>query len=427
VTEALLPALHDGATITNVTSELGALANLSDLRRRQLTDPGLTRQRLASLMEECVATAARAWGTDAYGVSKAALNALTRILVRELAPRRIRVNATCPGWPDVPGRARLGDGRCVTVVRPLVHAWSRHACLDWAALETRRVGGTLTLREVCGDTRRDHPPIIYSESRETTMRGKRIRDKLRAGRPVFTTVLRFHAPRLVEMLARSGADQIFLDAEHGPLSEAECEEMVRAADLYDVPVVIRVPVNTPHVILRYLDIGTSAIMVPHVTTRADAECAVRAVKYPPEGTRSFAPGRGAELLHLGPAEYVRRANDETVVYALFEDVAGIDEIEAICRVPGIDGMAVGVYDLAASMGHPGEPWRDNVQAVVERVLQTCRRSRMPFGTVPRDRADLGRQIERGCQLITVATIEWGIQATRDTVAELSALGARSGA
>jgi 4-hydroxy-2-oxoheptanedioate aldolase len=259
------------------------------------------------------------------------------------------------------------------------------------------------------------------------MRGKRIRDKLRAGRPVFTTVLKFHAPRLVEMLARSGADQIFLDAEHGPLSEAECEEMVRAADLYDVPVAIRVPVNTPHVILRYLDIGTSAIMVPHVTTRADAERAVQAVKYSPEGTRSFAPGRGAELLHLGPAEYVRRANDETVVYALFEDVAGIDEIEAICRVPGIDGMAVGVYDLAASMGHPGEPWRDDVQAVVERVLQTCRRSRMPFGTVPRDRADLARQIERGCQLITVATIEWGIQATRDTVVELSALGARSGA
>jgi 2-keto-3-deoxy-L-rhamnonate aldolase RhmA len=85
-------------------------------------------------------------------------------------------------------------------------------------------------------------------------------------------------------------------------------------------------------------------------------------------------------------------------------------------------VAVGAYDLAASMGHPGEPWRDDVQAVVERVRETCRRHRMPFGTVPRDRADLRRQIERGCQLITVSTLEWGIQATRDVVAELS--GAR---
>jgi 4-hydroxy-2-oxoheptanedioate aldolase len=253
------------------------------------------------------------------------------------------------------------------------------------------------------------------------MRGKRIKEKLRAGRPVFTTGLRFHAPRLVEMLARSGADQIFLDAEHGPLSEGECEEMVRAADLHDAPVVIRVPVNAPEVILRYLDIGTSAIMVPHVTTRADAERAVRAVKYPPEGARSFAPGRGGDALGLGPAEYVRRANEETVVYALFEDVSGIDEIEAICRVPGVDGLAVGAYDLAASMGHAGDPWRDEVQAVVDRVRETCRRARMPFGTVPRDRADLGRQIRQGCQLITVATLDWGIQATRDAVAELSAL------
>jgi 4-hydroxy-2-oxoheptanedioate aldolase len=251
------------------------------------------------------------------------------------------------------------------------------------------------------------------------MRGARIKAKLRAGQPVFTTGLRFHAPRLVEMLARSGVDQVFLDAEHGPLSPLECEEMVRAADLHDLPVSIRVPVNSPEVILRYLDIGTSTIVVPHVTSREDAERAVMAVKYPPEGRRSFAPGRGSELFGLSPAEYVRRANEETVVVALFEDVAGLDAVGAICRVPGVDALAVGAYDLAASMGFPGEPWRDEVQAVVERLLQECRRARMPFGTVPRDRADLQRQIERGCQLITVATLEWGIEAARGAVRELS--------
>ena len=251
------------------------------------------------------------------------------------------------------------------------------------------------------------------------MRGKRIKEKMRAGRPVFTTALAFYAPRLVEMLARSGADQIFLDAEHGPLSERECEDMVRAADLYDIPVSIRVPVNEPHVILRYLDIGTSSIMVPHVTTRADAERAVRAVKYPPEGERGFAPGRGAELFGLGPVDYMRRANEETVVLALFEDIAGVDEIEAVCHVEGVDGLFVGAFDLASSMGHPGQPWHAEVQAIVGRVRETCRANGMPFGTVPRDRADLRTQIEQGCQLISLGTLQWGIEATRDVVEELS--------
>lgn len=106
VTEALLRFLNDGATITNVTSGLGALARLSPRGRRELGDPALTRERLAALMEDCAGTGAQGWGADAYGVSKAGLNALTRILARDLAPRRIRVNATCPGWvrTDMGGR-----------------------------------------------------------------------------------------------------------------------------------------------------------------------------------------------------------------------------------------------------------------------------------------------------------------------------------
>lgn len=106
VTLAMLPLLRDGATITNVTSGLGALANLDDTHRRLLASPTLTRDQLVAALHELVRAGGTGWGTDAYGVSKAAVNALTRLLAAELAPRQIRVNATCPGWvrTDMGGR-----------------------------------------------------------------------------------------------------------------------------------------------------------------------------------------------------------------------------------------------------------------------------------------------------------------------------------
>jgi carbonyl reductase 1 len=106
VTDGLAALLRDGATITNVTSGLGELANLAPAKRALLADAALDRDALTAHVQDFVRSGGKGWGTDAYGVAKAALNALTRVLARELAPRGIRVNATCPGWvrTDMGGR-----------------------------------------------------------------------------------------------------------------------------------------------------------------------------------------------------------------------------------------------------------------------------------------------------------------------------------
>src|SRR6185369_12607097 len=117
--------------------------------------------------------------------------------------------------------------------------------------------------------------------------------KLKAGQPVFGVQVDTDWPELVEVLGHLGYDWVFLDAEHGPLSEAAVVGLVRAAESAGITPVVRVPRNEPETILRYLETGVAGIVVPQVNSGDEARRIVQAVKYPPVGARGIGASRAS--------------------------------------------------------------------------------------------------------------------------------------
>lgn len=196
------------------------------------------------------------------------------------------------------------------------------------------------------------------------------RTRLSSGSVIIGVFVSFPSPQLVELCGLAGADYVVIDAEHGPIDVLAAEEMVRAAEVRGVTPIVRVPSHDPGVILRYLDAGAHGIMAPRVNSAAAAKDVVAAVKYGPLGSRGLGPGRASGY---GPAgrgglpqgDYVRHANEQTLIIAQLEHIDAKAELAEILSTPGIDAFEIGTSDLSASMGFPGENEHPEVQAVAK--------------------------------------------------------------
>jgi 4-hydroxy-2-oxoheptanedioate aldolase len=157
-----------------------------------------------------------------------------------------------------------------------------------------------------------------------------------------------------EVMARQGFDALVVDMQHGTTDMATALPMLQAVSQTDTVPVVRVPWNDPATIMKALDYGAYAVIVPLVNTAADAALAVSACRYPPVGIRSAGPVRA---IHYGGADYVAKANDEIVIMAMIETKEGLANIDAICATPGLDCVYIGPADLSFALGLP--PKGDN--------------------------------------------------------------------
>ena len=199
------------------------------------------------------------------------------------------------------------------------------------------------------------------------MKSNRMKEKLRAGEPVFGVSVMIPSPQIVEMVGAAGFDWVLLDCEHGTLTHESVELMAMAAEACGITAIARPATRSPEHILQVLDRGVMGVQVPHVNTAEDARRVVAAVKYHPLGQRGLAAGTRAAAYdaHGTLADYVKAANDATLIAIQLEDEAAIRNIDELLKVDDIDVFFIGPSDLSQSMGHPGNPKAPAVAAAIE--------------------------------------------------------------
>ncbi len=179
------------------------------------------------------------------------------------------------------------------------------------------------------------------------MRPNRVKKAMREGKLALGTYVSLADPQIVEIIGLAGFDAAFIDMEHTTFDLALITEMIRAADLAGVTSVIRVPDNDEKLILRLLDAGAEGIIIPHVDGLEGAKKAVNAVRYAPLGHRGGAGGtRATRFGTVSWEEHIQQSNEEILLSAMTEDEKGINDIEKIAALDGVDIVSIGPTDFS---------------------------------------------------------------------------------
>ena len=224
-----------------------------------------------------------------------------------------------------------------------------------------------------------------------------LKEKLQKGQVVIGTGVGVGHPDVTEILSRLGFDWLFIDGEHTPLSLETMQMLLQAMNGTDCTPILRSQWNDMVIIKRMLDIGAHGIIVPMVNTKEEAEYAVRACKYPPQGLRGCAPRR----IGLFDPDYIKTANDEILVIVQIETQTAVSNIDDILSVKGVDACCVGPQDLSISFGFQCPQW-DNPQYMesFDKVLAAARKWEKTAGVViPQERTPWA--IEKGFKLLSV--------------------------
>lgn len=206
----------------------------------------------------------------------------------------------------------------------------------------------------------------------------------------------------VEIIAGSGFDWIVLDTEHAPNELPMVYSQLQAATGGTAHPVVRMPWNDMVAIKRYLDIGVQSLLIPYIETEHEARKAVAYTRYPPLGVRGYSAAPRASAFGR-IKNYAQECQRELCVLLQIETRLGLENLESIARVEGVDGVFIGPGDLSAALGHVGDAKHPEVQATIEDAIRRIRACDKPAGILTPDEKLAQRYIELGCVFTAVGS------------------------
>lgn len=213
-------------------------------------------------------------------------------------------------------------------------------------------------------------------------------------------------PLNTEICAAAGFDWLLLDGEHTPNDPYNLLQQAQVIAAYPgTQVVARVPMGHGFVgqalIKQYLDVGIQTLLVPMVDTAEQARELVRCMRYPPDGIRGMAATRASGWGRN--ANYAKEANREVCLLVQAETRAGIDNLDEIAAVDGVDGVFIGPSDLSAAFGHVGDPWHPEMQQIIADTFKRIQKAGKAIGILTLDETLAKKHVEMGANFIAVGT------------------------
>ncbi|WP_417277729.1 aldolase/citrate lyase family protein [Celeribacter sp.] len=228
------------------------------------------------------------------------------------------------------------------------------------------------------------------------------KSRLKAGDVQIGLWLGFGDTSVTELAAGTGFDWLLIDGEHGPNGLRDVLAQLRGAGDKS-QVVVRTRDDNRAEIKQMLDIGAQTLLVPMIESGDQAAEVVRSMKYPPLGVRGVGAALARASEYNGIPDYLQTANDEVCVLVQVESMAGVEALDAILGVEGVNGVFVGPADLAADMGYLGQPAAPEVQAVVVDTLKRIKAAGKAAGILTSDQALAQSYRELGVEFLAVGS------------------------